>query len=224
MNAGAAAERVILLHGLSRTPRSMARLRRALLAAGYAAEAWSYPSRAFSLAELIQHMRARLEALPEGARLHLVGHSLGGLLARAALSESRRHDLGRLVLIAVPNRGAAVVSHLLARPGLRLLPRLLGRVADELGRDAAALKALGNPPMEIGAIAGARRFHPVNPSSWVNAWIGAGEVSDGTVELDSALPPGLPHYTVDASHSFICDDERVIAAVLRFLKSGKFER
>ena len=80
-------DRVILLHGLARSPRSMARLARALQAAGYDVINHGYASRRHDVATLAAQVRALLAGLPAvDGRTHLVGHSLGGLLIRAALA------------------------------------------------------------------------------------------------------------------------------------------
>lgn len=222
-------ERVVLLHGLSRTRWSMARLAAALREAGYMVENWGYPSRSRGIADLVRQCRARCAALPGDARTHFVGHSLGGLIVRAALSNSFGGEppaslrLGRIVLIGTPNRGALAVSRLQRKPLLRWLPGLLGRPAHELARDAVGLADLGCPATEIGIVFGTRRFHPLNPSAWINWLHHAQEPSDGTVECDSAALAGASDsVAVDAGHSFLPGDPRVIAAVLRFLKEGRF--
>ncbi|WP_374466307.1 hypothetical protein, partial [Ferrovibrio sp.] len=130
---------------------------------------------------------------------------------------------GRLVLLGVPNRGALSVARLQARRAFRRLPEIFGRPARQLYRDAPWLQDLPWPPLETGAVAGTRRFHPLIPSAWVNLLHGATEQGDGTVELDSALPPALTHtLMLPVGHSFLPSDPRVIAAVQRFLKDGRF--
>ncbi len=225
MIAGSEAQRVVLLHGLSRTRRSLARLEAALREAGYEVINWDYPSRRHSIAELVVLFRALCDDLAKQPKLtHFVGHSLGGLIIRAGLAGWQPgFALGRLVLVASPNRGAGIITRLTATRLLADLPRLFGRPALELGRDAAWLGSIGMPAADIGVIAGTRGFHPLNPASWLNTLL-AGEVAhDGTVELDSAMLPGMTDFlSVDVAHTFICDDERVIAAVRRFLEAGRF--
>lgn len=218
-------DRVILLHGLARTPRSMARLAHALAAAGYETHNWGYPSRQHRFADLAAMIRGRLETFGGQNTTHFVGHSLGGLLLRSALQAPLPFPSGRLVLIGSPHRGAMVIDRLLARPATRWLPRAFGLPAIELGRDAAWLAQLGGAGAvaETGAIAGTRRFHPLNPSAWINRLHGAMEAGDGTVELDSALwPQASAGIAVDAAHSLLPGDPRVIAATVCFLQTGRF--
>ena len=107
-------ERVVLLHGLGRTRRSMRRLRIALRAAGYQPLSWGYHSRRHRIAEHVAHFRGRLEELAGAEEpVHFVGHSLGALIIRGALpepSESAPFPLGRIVMIAPPNHGADVAE------------------------------------------------------------------------------------------------------------------
>lgn len=225
MTAGSS-DRVILLHGLARSPRSMARMARALRAAGYDVINHGYASRRHDVATLAAQVCDLLAGLPAiDARTHIVGHSLGGLLARAALAAPPPGlTLGRVVLLGVPNRGARVVDRLLAHPLTCAVPGLFGRPTAELRRDAPWLKTL--PPLpapETGVIVGTRGFHPFNPSAWIGLLHGATEAGDGTVERDSAMLPGsVDAIAVDAAHSFLPGNPRVIAAVLRFLRDGRF--
>ncbi|MFN4166081.1 MAG: esterase/lipase family protein [Ferrovibrio sp.] len=228
MNTSSPPDRVILLHGLARTKQSMAKLAQALAREGYAVENWDYPSRQHDYAGLLALLRPRIAALAGDGkthftRTHFVGHSLGGLLLRSLLSEPLPFPAGRLVLLGVPNRGALSVARLRARPAFSRLPDLFGRPARELYRDAPWLEHLPWPKLETGAIAGTRRFHPLIPSAWINLLHRATEDGDGTVEVDSALPPALAHtLMLPVGHSFLPNDPRVIAAVQRFLKEGRF--
>jgi len=219
------AERVVLLHGLSRTRRSMARLEAALYDAGYEVLNWDYPSRRHSVAELVLLFRGLCAELGRNPkRTHFIGHSLGGLIIRAGLLEPVNFPLGRLVLIASPNRGVSIVRRFEEVPLLADLPRLFGQPALELGRDADWLRDLGVPAAEVGVIAGTRGFHPLNPSSWFNTLLGNTQPHDGTVELDSAMLPGMRDFlSLDVAHTFICDDDRVIATAQRFLREGRFK-
>ena len=56
------------------------------------------------LDELGAELAARLAAVP--GPVHLVGHSMGGLVARMALARLPPHKVRRLILLGTPNRGS----------------------------------------------------------------------------------------------------------------------
>jgi pimeloyl-ACP methyl ester carboxylesterase len=220
--AAAPRDLVVLLHGLGRTRLSLWRLERALREAGYETLNWGYPSRRLDFAQLARRFRALLARLAgRPGRVHFVGHSLGALLIRAGLSEPAGFRVGRIVMLAPPNRGAAIVNEIARVPGL---PRLFGRITAELRRDSEALRGLGVPRAEIGIVAGTRELHLLNPSSWLMALIGAREAHDGTVELESQPLPGMRDFVaVETTHTIIADHPETIRQTLHFLAKGVFD-
>ncbi|MBM4014950.1 MAG: alpha/beta hydrolase, partial [Planctomycetes bacterium] len=79
---------VVLVHGLLRTQRSLHRLAQALDGAGFRVERFGYSSTRGAIADHGHRLAAELRRLaaerPAGA-IHVVGHSLGNLVVRAAL-------------------------------------------------------------------------------------------------------------------------------------------
>ncbi len=215
--------RVILLHGLGRTALSLARLERAVAGAGYRVQAWRYPSRRHAIAELVAQFRRQLSGwAAAGGPVHFVGHSLGAILIRAGLIDPPPFPLGRIVMIAPPNNGVRLVRTFRNWPQLAAL---YGRPARELASGARWLRELGAPAAEIGVIAGDRRFHPLNPTSYLNALSGNRHAHDGTVEVASARLAAMADFlVVRANHTFICNHPEVIRETVHFLNSGKFRR
>lgn len=225
-NSNKAADKVILLHGLGRTRRSMARLASALRATGFDVEAWDYPSRSLSTGELERHLRQRIHGIHSSSPVHFVGHSLGCLLIRACLSESAGmpFQLGRIVMVAPPNQGAGIVSRLNDRPWAAWSLALFGKPVRDLAPGSPWLGKLGIPDTEIGIIAGTFRFNAINPSAWFNFLLGVPEPHDGTVELASTRLSGMRDFiAINADHTFICDYPSVIRQVVAFLLRGRFD-
>src|SRR6185312_17330720 len=79
--------RVILIHGLARTPLSLLGLARDLRRAGHQTELVAYSGTLESYHRIVARVRRRLEAAAHSGQPYAaVAHSLGGLIVRTALS------------------------------------------------------------------------------------------------------------------------------------------
>ena len=206
---------VILLHGLGRTPASLARLQRALRDAGWRACALAYPSTRVGLADLAAGLAPEVVRLAEETpgHLHFVGHSLGGLLARTLIADARPARLGRLVMLGPPNAGSEIVDRLARWP---LYGRLLGPAALALG--PAGVPRFARPDYPVGVIAGTRSIDPLG-------WLMLPRPNDGRVSLAATRIDGLAdHLTLPVSHALMMNHPAVIAATARFLATGRFAK
>lgn len=208
-------ETVILLHGLGRTPVSMALLAHRLERDGWRAERLHYPSTDLTLEQAYRRVLSLVTAATEGAETaHLVGHSLGGLMALMVALRAPPANLGRVVQLGSPNSGSEVAELAGRIPGV---PHLMGPVLAELEREV--LSAAGPFGFELGCIAGDLPLIPMASIAGVKA------PNDGTVAVKSALHPQATDVIVlRSSHGLLPFDPRVAKQVDAFLKTGRFER
>ncbi|MCJ2094017.1 alpha/beta fold hydrolase [Methylobacterium sp. J-072] len=204
---------VILLHGLGRTGASLARMRAALTASGYRAVALDYPSTRQALPDLAASLGPHVAAIARATpgEVHFVGHSMGGLLARALIAQARPERLGRLVMLGPPNRGSEIADRL---GHLRLYRRVFGPAGLMLG--TSSVPTWPEPDYAIGVIAGTRTIDPVG-------WLMLPRPNDGRVSVAATRIPGLRgHLVLPVSHALMMNHPTVIAQTLRFLATGAF--
>ena len=209
-------ETVVLVHGLWRGPRSMRRLAARLEESGYDVVNVAYDSTEKTFDEILDEVRAALDSadVDEAPRLHFVTFSLGGIVLRGLLAGDVPDNLGRIVMLAPPNHGSEIVDAL----GDTFLFRVVfGPTAMALGTSAASLpNTLPVPAAEFGVIAGTRSWNPVG------SMLIPGD-DDGAVSIESTKLAGMvDHALVPRTHTFVMNDGRVAAAVVRFLRSGRF--
>lgn len=201
--------RVVLLHGLWMPPTAMHWFAGRLRAAGYDTEVFGYRSIFGSPDLAVAQLRARLLA---GGEAHLVGHSLGGLVALQALAADPDLPVARVACLGTPLCGSGAATALSRRALTALY----------LGRSAALLRAgcVAWPArFEVGMVAGDR---PHGLGALVARFE---EAHDGTVALSETRAPGLAdHVVVPASHSGLLFSAEAARQVDAFLRDGRFLR
>lgn len=209
---------VVLLHGLARTSASMESMSQALQGQGYVVVNHDYPSRDHNVQDLAQlTIPKALAGCPEQAeKVHIVTHSLGGILVREYLQATPIPKLGRVVMLGPPNQGSEVVDRYRNVPGFKLLN---GPAGMQLGTDPQSVPAsLGPANFTLGVIAGTKTFNPILSLSLPNP-------DDGKVSLERTKVEGMTDFiAVPHTHTFMMDAELVVEQVLHFLAHAKFRR
>lgn len=212
-------EAVILLHGLSRTSRSMNKAGELLSAYGYKIINVDYPSRSADISALAQEYIA--QALKQCdvksiKKIHFLTHSMGGILLRDYLSNQGIDKLGRVVMLAPPNQGSEVVDKL---GSWRLFYYLNGPAGLQLGTDNNSVpNQLGSVDFQLGIIAGSKAVNPLLSQLIPGT-------NDGKVSVSRAQVAGMKDFIVmPYSHSFIMQREAVIEQALHFIQQGCFAR
>ena len=219
-SAGKAADRVVLLHGLGRGPRSMIPLEWSLRRSGYEVVNLRYPSQRASIRELAEHALGPVfSEAPEDGKIHVVTHSLGGILVREYLREHGVPErMGRVVMLAPPNAGSEVVDTL---AGWRFYGWINGPAGRDLGTDAAHAPArLGPipPSVDVGVIAGDFSWNPLFSSLIPGP-------DDGKVAVARTHVAGeRDHLTLPYSHTWLMNRAKTRRQVLTFLREGRFAR
>jgi pimeloyl-ACP methyl ester carboxylesterase len=160
-----------------------------------------------SLAKRLSRLRANT--------LHLVGHSLGGLVICKMFEDAGGESLppGRVVLLGSPVAGSRA-AHRLAQ--WKLGRWIMGQsVREELLMHRDRHWAYGR---ELGVIAGTLS---VGLGRIVNTHRGS---SDGTIYVDETLIPGMKqHLVMHVSHTGLPFSAAVAKQTAAFLRSGCFD-
>lgn len=210
----AAPATVVLVHGLWMSGFELGVLKHRLEGTGeLRASAFSYPSLAGCMNDHASSLAAFARTL-HVARLHFVGHSLGGLVILRALELAPDLPPGRAVLLGTPAQGSR------AAQGVARLPfgrTLLGLAVTEECIDYAPREWKGT--REIGVIAGSmglglgRLFAELNTDH------------DGTVLVEEThLPGAKDHIVLSTSHTGMLFSAEVAEQAAFFLKEGTFRR
>jgi acetyl esterase/lipase len=214
---GAMQDGVVLLHGISRTSRSFRKMEAAIEASGFATFNLDYASRRKALESLAEDIHPAIELFAAGIEgsIHFVGHSMGGLLARAYLAKYRPERLGRVVMLGTPNSGSEIADRL-----QNVLPyrAWFGPAGQQLitTRDAALDAIL--PPVDypVGIIAGDRSIYPVSS-------VFLPKPHDGRVSVANTRLNGMvDHIVINASHPSLVRSRLAIEQTIAFLREGRF--
>ncbi len=204
-------EVVVCIHGIWMTGLEMRVLRARITRCGFKTLQFHYRSLLLTPEENAVRLNQYLLTL-EADMIHLVAHSLGGLVVTHLFDQFPIQRPGRIVMLGTPLKGSATAHAFYAFMPTR---PLLGR--------STLRGLLGDRPRwkglrELGMIGG-------------NRGIGIGQLAfgklaqpnDGTVALDETRSTEVNrHLTVSHSHFGMIYSKDVAESVCHFLKDGEF--
>ena len=201
---------VVLAPGLWNPGAAMAFLAARLAASGFKPHVFAYRGRSpfeGNVASLANFLHERFDGHP----VHVVGHSLGGVLVFETLSRHPEISVGSVVLLGAPVRGCLTGR----RFGDARLGRWMLGACRDLWHERGATWQRSEP---LGVIAGTI---PMGLGRALGRLPGP---NDGVVCVEETTIEGMSgRALMPQGHSMLILSGRVAKAVARFLESGGFE-
>lgn len=204
-------DHVILLHGIWMRGITLVPLAHRLRGQGFSVEKMDYASVSGSWGAAGTRLAKRWRA-SACERVHVVGHSLGGMLALDVAQAEADLPEGSIVCLGSPLKGSAAAKRMSAIPGGSfVMGHSLPILRDGFERWSG--------PRPVGVIAGCK---PIGLGGLVGK---LERPHDGTVSVVETHLAGIDdHRVVDATHSGLAFSLEVANLISVFLRSGRFSR
>lgn len=201
---------VILIHGLWMPGLVLLPHQRWLRSEGFAVSRFSYPSWRDGLANNVRLLSDCVSETP-GTVIHLVAHSLGGLVALKMLSQDADSRICRVVLLGTPFAGCHCGFTLAKTP---LLAGLVGRTFEDWFNLPRPVLPTA---VEIGVIAGTRSL------SFGRLIPGLAYPNDGLVAVDETrIATAKDSIALNVNHSGMLVSRTCAGQIANFLRTGSF--
>ncbi|MGH8401004.1 MAG: esterase/lipase family protein [Gammaproteobacteria bacterium] len=202
---------VVFVHGLYMTGLEMGLLRRRVSQAGFETHQFHYHSVLESVNANAQHLTDYIAKL-DASTVHLVGHSLGGLVILRMFESGAKIPAGRVVLLGTPVRGSIAARN--------LTQKNWGWLLGQSGPDGLAEEheSVWDGERELGVLIGTGGYGFGLPRSDLPV------PHDGVVAAEeTCLSGATDQITLDVHHTSMLLKPEVAEQVIHFLKTGEFE-
>jgi triacylglycerol lipase len=213
-----ASDCVILLHGLARSATSLFVMETGLDGIGYTVVNVNYASDKGTIEQqAMSEIPKAIATCGDTRTVNFVTHSMGGIMVRYYLetTKQRPENLGRVVMLAPPNKGTPIVDQLADISGFEWWNGVAGK---QLGTGPDSLpNRLGPVDYPVGVIAGNESILPVFSGLFKG-------VNDGKVSVESTKVDGMAdHIVLPVTHTFMMNSPAVFKQVANFLREGRFK-
>lgn len=196
---------VVLLHGLKRTSFSMQKIGKELAKIGYRVINIDYSSKNNTLKNIAEKtLKEELEKnyKDKSKKINFVTHSMGGIIVRYFLINNHLENIGRVVMLAPPNKGSEAADKWSKTKAANYL---MGPTLKNLTTHKESLvSTLPLPNYEVGIIAG---------------------TFDKKVSIERTKIDNMTDFVITPNgHTRIMKDNMVIAQIIHFLANGKFKK
>jgi len=204
---------VVAVHGLWMIGGVMAILRWRIEPRGFDVRSFSYQSIRMSLDANAARLAEFVASVP-GDTVHLLGHSLGGVVIRAMLERHPLDRPGRIVCLGPPFAGSVTAERVARLPGGS---HVIGRsMRDLLARGGFTTAVAGR---EIGVIAGRM---PIGLGRLFGTFAGP---NDGMVAVEETRFAGAAdHIVLPVAHTSLLWSAEVARQTAWFFEHGRFRR
>lgn len=196
---------IVLIHGMGRTPASMLILKQRLAKLGHKTHLFGYAAWAENLETVSNRLIRKIERQVGSQPYAVIGHSLGSVILRRALTSLAANPPSHTFLLAPPMRACKAARYF---SRFRLYRTLTGEMGSLLA-DEAFMQSLPLPPNTViyAGTAGPRA-----------SWLPFGNAAnDGILSLDEVVSESGERVEVAASHTFIMNSRAVVDDIVRRL-------
>ncbi|HET7396735.1 MAG TPA: alpha/beta hydrolase [Gammaproteobacteria bacterium] len=204
-------ETVVFVHGLYMTGLEMALLRRRVSQAGFDTHQFHYHTVLESVDANAKHLADYITKL-DASTVHLVGHSLGGMVILRMFESGVRIPPGRVVLMGSPVRGSMAARN--------LTQKNWGWLLGQSGPDGLAdtHDPVWDQSRELGVFIGTGGTGFGLPRPELTG------VHDGVVTAEETqLPGATDQIALPVHHTSMLFQPEVAEQVIQFLKQGRFK-